>query len=111
MLQLVNQNKAHNAHIVKPMIDNPVTNLNHLLNSQHLRIQLAKTIKITYAKDNGILIFVKGMFRLVENSTRWKTSLSKRIQLQLQFVLEISALVKPWLFFLNDDDVIINKTY
>lgn len=42
-------------------------------------------------KDNGILIFVKGMFRLVENSTRWKTSLSKRIQLQLQFVLEISA--------------------
>ena len=80
------------AYIVKPMIDNPVAKPSKpSVKFTAFENPTCQNNKITYAKDNGILIFVKGMFRLVENSTRWKTSLSKRIQLQLQFVLEISA--------------------
>ena len=44
----------------------------------------------------------KGMFRLVENSTRWKTSLSKKNTTAIAICARnFCLLVKPWLFFLT----------
>ena len=42
------------------------------------------------------------MFRLVENSTRWKTSLSKKNTTAIAICARnFCLLVKPWLFFLT----------
>ena len=91
------------AYIVKPMIDNPVAKPSKpSVKFTAFENPTCQNNKITYAKDNGILIFVKGMFRLVENSTRWKTSLSKKNTTAIAICARnFCLLVKPWLFFLT----------
>ena len=59
------------AYIVNPIIDKPVANpSNPSVKLTAFENQLAKTIKITYANDNGISKLVNGIFILVENSIK-----------------------------------------
>ena len=92
------------AYIVNPIIDKPVANPSNpsvkLTAFENPTCQ--KTIKITYANDNGIPKLVNGIFILVENSIKWKTSLRmKNIIAIAIWAKNFCLLVSPWLFFLT----------